>query len=348
MKLIGFDIGTGNLIASYYDETDDKNIVIEKFRNVYLPVEPSELIGTEFDSNIDYAESKDRNGNIEKYYVLGEDALRLCNIFGKEISRPMKSGVISPSDIDSIDVISSVIRKMIDKTKKGLVVYSVPEQPLDSKSPPVGYHERMFKKIFNDLGYKSVPLNEGTAIVYSECSTEEYSGIGISFGAGLVNISSCYKGIPTIKFSLGRSGDWVDEEVARSVDSIPNKITAIKENKLDLSLEGINQTKSKKEFRILEALYFYYENLIDYIIKKFIEEFKNRTEDMEINESIPIVLSGGTSLPKGFKEMFETVFEKYREDFPYDISEIRLAKDPLNSVTLGCLIYSEWYNKKNN
>jgi len=56
-------------------------------------------------------------------------------------------------------------------------------------------------------------------------------------------------------------------------------------------------------------------------------------------------VSGGTSKPKNFVELFRKVFNEGKE-FPYDVSEIRQAENPLLSVSKGCLIYGLWNNKK--
>ncbi len=68
-------------------------------------------------------------------------------------------------------------------------------------------------------------------------------------------------------------------------------------------------------------------------IKKSIEETSRMPS---FNAPLPIVLSGGTVKPIGFKERFEGFIKHV--DFPFEISEIRLAKDPLNATAKGALI----------
>ena len=55
-----------------------------------------------------------------------------------------------------------------------------------------------------------------------------------------------------------------------------------------------------------------------------------------IDRAIPIVLSGGTARPKGFIDKFRQAIE--RDGFPLEISEIRMAEDPLTATARGCLI----------
>ena len=51
---------------------------------------------------------------------------------------------------------------------------------------------------------------------------------------------------------------------------------------------------------------------------------------------LPIVIAGGTAKPKGFKELFERSMKA--RPFPVDISEIRVAADPVTATARGALI----------
>ena len=70
-----------------------------------------------------------------------------------------------------------------------------------------------------------------------------------------------------------------------------------------------------------------------------------KVENIDIDEAIPIVVSGGTSCPSGFLGLFKEVF-KERSDFPYEISEVRQTDNPLGAVATGALIYAVWSQKK--
>jgi hypothetical protein len=51
---------------------------------------------------------------------------------------------------------------------------------------------------------------------------------------------------------------------------------------------------------------------------------------------IPLVLSGGSALPKGFRERFEKILQE--GEFAVPLSDIRLAADPLTSTAKGALV----------
>jgi hypothetical protein len=210
--------------------------------------------------------------------------------------------------------------------------YSIPAEAID-EARSVTYHENVFARILNNLGVNHTSVNEAMAIIYSECAKEKFSGIGISFGAGMANVAISYKGVEAHTFSTARSGDWIDKQVAEALAMIPNRVTNVKEKYMKLT--GEVTIKNKKTKRILEALYYYHKALIEYTVKKIIEEFDEKV-DIEMDDEIPIVISGGTSLPEGFVNLFKSVISNY--ELPFEVSEIRAAKNPLTAVANGLLI----------
>lgn len=339
-KICGVDIGTMNLVSAMFDER--KDIKVKSLRNMYLRIEDNLLSGTELE-NIDYDHIKSMEDGEPVIFMIGEECFKMSRRFGLTVKRPMENGVMSTKEIDALDVLTKMVEKIIGKAKNGVCVYSVPAPAVDAEMPPVSYHERVLKKIFNALGYNSKSLNEAMAIVFAECEAENFSGITLSFGCGLTNVCCAYKGLPVITFSVRRGGDWIDEYVAQSLNMPVTKVTALKESKLNLS--SIGEAKNKKEKQALQALVFAYQELINYCIDQFIERFSESSDTIDIDEPIPIVVGGGTSCPPGFLNLFKEVFND-RSDFPYEISEIRQTDTPLGVVATGCLIYAAWSQTK--
>jgi actin-related protein len=58
----------------------------------------------------------------------------------------------------------------------------------------------------------------------------------------------------------------------------------------------------------------------------------------KLREEVPIIISGGTSLPKGFIDLFKEELNAIK--LPFKVSEVRQAKSPLSSVATGCLIWA--------
>jgi len=323
----GLDVGTMNLVSSSLENNNDINI--KNIRNVFIEIDKDSI------SNMDL--SQINNVEIDDVvYIIGDDAYRFANMFNIPVSRPMSKGMISTENIDSADILAVMVRELIgyneDSKNKPKCVYSIPANPIDGEMNVI-YHQNVFARIINSLGYEAVPLNEATAIILSECSNTNFSGIGISFGAGMTNVALVYKSIPVITFSIARGGDWIDLNTANSLGMIPNKINAVKEKK-DFSLTDF-PTGKKKERRIKEGLIYYYNNLINYTLKNILKELEK--SEAELPEELPLVISGGTSLAKGFIDLVKEQIDQI-DEFPFDILEIRTAENQLTAVAQGCLV----------
>ena len=320
---LGLDIGTMTLICARSD-SDDVSIT----RNVFLKVDKDDILINQL-SNISYVEGSDG-----ELFIVGSDAFDFANIFNTSVLRPMENGLISPKEISAIDVLTLMLKSLIGETKDKEVycTFSVPAAAVDNERS-VTYHKNVLSKILNNIGVNHTSVNEAMAIIYSECAKENFSGIGISFGAGMCNCAVSYKGIEALTFSTAKSGDWIDKMVAADLNMVPNRVTSIKEKYMKLS--GSVGIKNKKTKRVLEALFYYHKALIEYTVKKIIKEFDEKV-DIEIDDALPIVLAGGTSLPSGFASLFKNVMSAY--ELPFEVSEIRRAKNPLTSVANGLLI----------
>ena len=68
-------------------------------------------------------------------------------------------------------------------------------------------------------------------------------------------------------------------------------------------------------------------------------QFNNAESVPNFPDSIPIVFGGGTSLVKGF---LQVVGEQFNQDeFPIQISDIKLVEDAHTAVARGCLSEAE-------
>lgn len=323
-EIMGCDVGTMNIVLARQNK--EESVEISTIRNMYLPLDKSQLTMAEM-SNIDFVEAED------SIFIIGEDAFRFANMFGQKVKRPMAKGLISSSEIDGVDVLTLILKQLVGSTFNGHCVYSVPSQSVDIDNN-ITYHEGVFQRIFTELGYKAEPFNEAMAIIYSQCQDDQFTGLSFSFGAGMVNCALSFKSIPVITFSVARSGDWIDENTAMSLGTVPNRVTSIKEKGTDLSNFKIG---NKKERRIREAVVYYYREVIRYALEKVKDKLDESTENLQLPESLPVIVSGGTSLANGFLPLFKEVLNDYSE-FPLDVSEIRHAEDPLSAVAEGLLI----------
>jgi len=288
-------------------------------------------------SKINFIEAED------KLYLVGDAAVTMANIFKKEVRRPLSKGVIAPGELEAEKILLVLLDNILGKAKVPgeVCYYSVPGNPTD-RNMDVVYHQAMFSKLIGSLGYKPIAMNEAAAIVYSNCAAEQFSAISISHGAGMCNVALLYQTIVGMSYSIVNSGDWLDESAAKATGSTASRIQSIKERGLNLMDVNDGDPKTLRE---REALIIYYKSLILRVLESIKAEFEKRRGTIDLPHAIPIILSGGTSLPKGFKELFEAGFSTVKDKFPIPISEIRMAKDPLNAVAQGLLVAALNYNE---
>lgn len=318
----GIDIGTA-FIKCAVRQGDE--IVFSSQRNAFFEVEQTDYSrGIMDDHKVKYILRKD------KLYVVGDDALEFANIFRQEARRPLSKGVISPTEKEALPMIQLLIKSVIGEAQpKGeLVYYSVPGEPLDADFDVI-YHESILKEFLKQLGYKPKVVNEAYAIILSELAAEDFTGLGLSFGAGMVNACLSYRSIPIFKFSVAKSGDWIDQHVSKVVNETAGRVAKIKETSLNLNLPANNS-------QIESALSIYYNHLIEYVIENITQELNKQDKLPSIEKPISVVLAGGTASPTGFVNRFKDVLED--SDFPLKIGDVRMASQPLRAVAKGALI----------
>ena len=290
-------------------------------------------------------------------FVLGDDAYLQAGMaeFGAEIGhrsteilkRPMKDGVLNPdSPKMAMMILRELMRACIERdvgpARPGEILYfSIPANPVDSDINNA-FHRNMAEQYLRSLGYDARPLGEGLAIVYSENpkmyttdQTVPFSGIAISLGAGQANFCLSERGLPIDEFSIARAGDWIDANASRMTGQPKTKVTRAKERVL-------NFNKIDRSDEIILALECYYDELINYIFTIFSKRFSGSKGSIE--HPIEIVLSGGTAMPPGLDKRVERIIERMK--LPFEVKQVRLAKDMLRSVATGCYLRAKQAAKK--
>ncbi len=317
----GLDVGTANLVSSFQDNSGNVNLKIQ--RNAFIDIDCDDYTRNMLTRlGVQYVVV---NGRM---VVVGDPAFELANIFNRNTRRPMKEGMISPDEADALPIEKMLLETLLEKPKQPgeICYYSVPAEPIDADMNVV-YHQGVFGGLLKGLGYEPKPLVEGHAVVFSELAEDDFTGIGISCGGGMFNVCVSYKSIPALSFSTSRGGDWIDRNVASVLGCSASRACGLKEKGIDLT-----NPQGREE----EAVEIYYRNLISYTLKNIKERFESSSSMPSFPEPISIVCAGGTSMIGGFTEVFQQEFEKIQ--FPIAVKEIRLAEDPLYSVSKGCLV----------
>jgi len=326
---IGVDIGTSFFVTA---REAPNGIDYKQFRDAFYRIRPaSAFAGAMLQkglANMPYF--KDVDGS---FVVVGEDAISKAIERNSTVSRPLYRGVISPREPDARRVLKFILSQLVGRPVKDgeSLVYSIPAEPVDQldENFNTGYHEDCLKQDLGELGWNARSLNEAEAICYSELVNNDYTGICMSFGAGMVNVCVMSSGDPVIKYSTTKSGDWIDRMAAQSTGQSDSLVQVEKEN---TSFRVGEENKNP----ILSAVSSYYMRLIDYTIKYLATSLTNNKKLPRFRSSVPLIISGGTSLANGFIEAFRNRLSQ--EKLPIEISNIIPASDPLRVVAKGCML----------
>jgi len=278
-------------------------------------------------------------------YVVGEDALKYCMITGRQDSyrRPMQQGILNPGEEEAIPLIERLIEGIVGKAavEGEVIAATIPAAPLD-KDLDITFHKIVLERFLKKLGYDVRILNEALAIIYAECPTVEddgtqapFSGIGISFGAGMTNLVVSWRAKKLFEISVARGGDWIDQQVSQ-VRNVPvGKVTHEKERNLDLANLDVRNA-------LHLGLEIYYEELMRHVLREFGEHFKS--VQTTFTAPMDVVVAGGTAAVPGFVDKFQEIIEEVGAPVP--IGTVRLARDPLRTVAKGALVAAVSMEKK--
>ena len=318
----GLDVGTAFI---YCAERGRGKITYRRQRDAFFDIEQGDFTKRMLEKvKVNYIQKGDT------LFVIGEEAMEFANIFNKECRRPLARGILSPREKEALPMLEVIVQSLVGppRAKGELIYYSVPGAPLDANFDVV-YHEKVLKGFLGRAGYTAKPINEGMAIVFSELGEEDFTGLAMSFGAGLVNVCLSFMSVPIMTFSVAKGGDWIDQQAATAVGETASRVCAVKENRFTLSA-------SEYRSQIEKALSIYYDNLIEYVALRIKREMERSEQMPRLKHPIDVVLAGGTTLPKGFLDRFSHQISKVK--LPIAIRTIRPASHPLQSVVRGALI----------
>jgi hypothetical protein len=317
---IGLDIGTSRLVTAGGSNTAP---VFETQLNAFLAVPFSRL--TEMALRRERIAHEAQDGQL---IILGNDAERLANLFHLETRRPMTRGLLNPKEAGGPAIMRQLLTTLLGTNGEGRrLCFSVPGAPPNAPHE-LTFHESTIRGILTEMGYVVTTINEGLAVVVAELEETNFTGLGVTFGGGMCNVCLAYLSIPIFSFSIAKAGDYIDESAAGLCGEGPTRVRAIKEHSFHLNGFYVDQVQ--------QALTTYYDDVIASVIGALAEYLSKPRNIPRLDRAIPVVISGGTSLPLGFKDRFEAVLKT--ANLPLAISEIRMSADPLNSTAKGALV----------
>lgn len=333
---IGFDCGTYNLVCCHRD--DKGNFVYKREVNAFLelPLENRFVFNMMKSAGVPLIE-RDKVA-----YALGEAACNMTYTMGQlELKRPMIHGCVNPREKDAFQIMSIMMHSLVDGvTKDGEVLYYCVPANAINQDTDADYHQRILEAIFKAFKTKTGlkvdahPINEALALVYAELGKKAFTGIGVSFGAGMVNLCYAMYGNPVFAFSIVNSGDWIDRQAAKATGE---SISFINKEKTKIDLTKAPTTLVER------AIHTQYNLMIEHTATSIKKGFSDITKTVRTDAPVDVVIAGGTSSPPGFANIFKDALEQ--ANLPIKIGEIIRPNDPLYSVARGCLIAAEAASK---
>ncbi|MBF0379177.1 MAG: hypothetical protein HQK72_17105 [Desulfamplus sp.] len=318
---VGLDIGTSHVIVA---QNERRYIKTTKQLNAFFTIPHSKFARNILLKNDVFFFEQDG-----LYYIVGYSAENFANMFDTDTRRSIKQGLLCSDEKEGITVIQAIILSLIQKPKRlgEILCFGIPGEPIDGFGS-VTYHESIIKMFISRIGFTPISINEGMAVVLSELAEHDYTGIGISIGGGMCNVCLSYLSFPVLTYSIQIGGDYIDSSAGLAVGIPATKVKLIKEREFSLV--------AKPKDRLTTALNIFYNELIQKLQKSMERILSASNQIPMISKPIPIVLSGGTAMPEGFKEKFQKSLAQVH--LPVDISSVHIAEDPLNTTAKGALI----------
>jgi len=317
---LGLDVGTSRICLA---ERSGEDFQYETQLNAFVNIPYSKIT-----ENVLKKEKVPHTVNGAEIVVHGNESDRFADLLNVETRRTMSRGVLNPAEPDSLSMIRKIVDSLLDPTKdRQKLCFTVPAAPLGTEDN-LTYHEATIRQILTDLGYEVKSINEGLAVVYSELESSNYTGIGISCGGGLCNVCLAYLSVPVLSFSIPKAGDYIDTNTATVTGERANRVRIAKEDSFHLN--GFFSDK------LQQVLGVYYDEMIQSLVNGMKQAFSNSRSLPKSGRNLPVILSGGTALPDGFRDRFEKIFRE--ADLPITATEIRMAADPLHSSAKGALV----------
>ncbi|MGH1477272.1 MAG: hypothetical protein ACRBM6_00845 [Geminicoccales bacterium] len=320
-EIRGLDVGTSRIVlAKPNGERPTYNIQLNAFISLPYAKMTEKMLE---DEGIYY------RANEKEILAFGNRVDEFANMLGGDTRRPMQTGLLNAGEPKSKAMMALALEEMCGKAKKNAkICFSVPSAPEDADSELI-FHEHVIKEVLEGLGYEAKAVNEGMAIVYAELADDDLTGIGMSFGGGLCNVSLSYLGLPIMSFCTTRAGDYIDQAAAKVTGETPTTVRLHKESSdFRVGKEGANGVD--------QALTIYHRDIINHVVERLEEELKASKRLPRSLRPVPLVFGGGTSMVKGFDVELKKALQA--ADLPIEIDDVRQAKTASNTTAKGMLL----------
>jgi hypothetical protein len=144
----------------------------------------------------------------------------------------------------------------------------------------------------------------------------------------MCNMCVAYLGLPVLTVATSRAGDYIDQSASSVTGETPTTVRLHKENGFSLADDAGGS--------IDRALSVYYTDVIETAVQALQSAMAESKKLPSFPRPIPIVCAGGTAMACNFLPRLQSVITA--TELPVRISDVYLAKDPLNTTAKGALV----------
>ena len=327
MNYLGIDIGTMFVVGARPD--DGQGVKISKVRDCFILIKGNPFNRKTYTVNSKVHWMPWENGDIA---LIGDAALDYANSapMALEVRRPLASGILNKKEKDAYPMLRAIVESVAGSAKEGVCTLSMPAPTVDVEYL-VDHHKSVLIQILNELGWKVELIHEGYCVVLSALAESDFTGIGVSFGGGMVNVSFSFLADELFAFSMQKAGDWVDQVAAESSRFSKAELTVMKETSFSLEHNNIGQDGLWQ----IESAYV---SLINATVENICIAFDMLEKKPRVSRPIQVAIAGGTAMVPGFADRFAKALEASR--FPVPVSKVFLVEDPLFAVAKGALLHA--------
>jgi len=317
----GLDLGTSRIVLARASGTERLQFTAQRNAFVAAPYSRVTELMLQREEILHAADG-------EELLIYGNRADEFANLVDGDTRRPMQTGLLNPDEPRSLQMIRLALERMCGPAPEGArMCFSAPAAPPQDDERLI-YHERTVAQILESMGYQVRAINEGLAIVYAELESDNFTGIGVSFGGGMCNVCLAYLGLPAVTFSTTRAGDYIDRSAATASGGTIASVRLRKE--AGFTLNGLSANP------LDQALSVYYADVIKTAVDSLEAGLRETRKLPKLDRPLTLAVAGGSALAGRFRDDLEAAIRNKK--LPVEIGEVRMASDPLHATARGALM----------
>ena len=270
--------------------------------------------------------------------LIGDAALQHAKAFGATPDRLLRDGQVPRDDPPARELLRTLIESLLPDPPRhgercGLVISPGGMDDHETRS--------FLTRLAQARGYDPLVLSSSLALVLATFTCENFSGIGITFGAGGCSISLVHRGRELLHVSESRGTDWIDLELAARGDV--HTYDAAGARYLDAETvrnrrEEITAPLTQPQDDFAGEVQALYHEIFHAALTRFGEELIARRLGPYALEA-PVICGGGGVRVSGFGKALREIIEY--ANLPVPLGPLRIAPPDDFLIPRGALIHAE-------